>query len=113
MATRAPLAASDWATARPMPLLPPVIKATAFRRFILPPHEIEPSPDCTPRGLGEMVELQGNPEGPAMGTVPAESFGFAQCRLVQRGSTCAGRARTARCAYGACWILPPLAESIN
>ena len=45
--TRAPLAARDCAMARPMPLLPPVINATAFRKFILPPEGIRNADDCT------------------------------------------------------------------
>src|SRR5271169_3547459 len=50
MATRAPLAASDWATARPIPLLPPVINATAFLRFILfPPLSCKPWDIATAR----------------------------------------------------------------
>ena len=47
IATRAPLAARDCAMARPMPLLPPVINATAFRKFILPPEGIRNADDCT------------------------------------------------------------------
>src|SRR5206468_12541102 len=45
MATRAPAPASTCAMARPMPLLPPVINAVAFCRFMFPPVFAGTSPD--------------------------------------------------------------------
>src|SRR5579864_2243986 len=88
MATRAPLAARVWAMARPMPLLPPVINATAFCRFILAPEGIQQAHDCTPReasnALSQKTATAGCP--PTLQPRPGRGFRTRRRALQMRGA---------------------------